>query len=347
MTASLLEREIRAQGEILSRGEASGRPEARAAAEILRRGDVDYLVAAGRGSSDNAARFAQYLFGTQSGLTVALAAPWLFGHGHKPPRLGRAAVLAISQSGQSPDVAAVLGAARNQGRPTLAITNDPASPVAERADVVIGLRVGRERSVAATGTYTASLRALVQIAAALEPRPEWDDWLRRLPGLVTETADAQLEGRALFDPIEELWMLTSLGRGLDYATAFETALKIRELSGKPAEAFSPPDLLHGPIAAIGPKTALWLTSSTAETSAATAELLRSVGARSGLTVAVSPNPMVLGLTDIGVALPRDLPGWAAAILAVIPGQAAALRLAELGGVDLDAPHGLDKVTTTV
>jgi glutamine---fructose-6-phosphate transaminase (isomerizing) len=344
---SHLEREIRAQGAAIARREAQGRLEARAAAELLRRDDVDYLVAVARGSSDNAARYAQYLLGTEAGVTVALAAPWLFGPGHDPPRLARAAVLAISQSGQSPDVAAVLAAARDQNRPTIAITNDPASPLTEHADVVVELGVGPELSVAATTTYTASLHALVQITAALRPRREWREWLGRIAETVTEMVDVLLRSRQRFDPVAGLGLLTVVGRGLDYATAFETALKIRELSGTPAEAYSPPDLVHGPVAAVDHRTALWAASSATETSAETRDVLRAVGSRAGLTVAVSADPTVLALADIRVALPQALPAWAAAIIAVLPAQAAALRLAELGEVDLDAPHGLRKVTTTL
>src|SRR5436190_3925541 len=142
---SRLYREMREQGDGLAGREERGRMEAEAAAEVIRADDVDYLMIVARGSSDNAARYGQYLLGADAGLVVALAAPWLFAGGRRPPRLSGAAVLAISQSGRSPDVAAVLAAARDQGRPTLAITNHPASPVAALADVVVCLNVGPER----------------------------------------------------------------------------------------------------------------------------------------------------------------------------------------------------------
>ena len=344
---SALETELRHQGSALAAREQQGWSDAAEASRLLRADDIDYLLIAARGSSDNAARYGQYLFGLEAGLSVALAAPWLFGHGHDPPRLGRAAVLAISQSGQSPDVAAVVAAARRQRRPTIALTNFPDSPVARRADVVVDLGVGPERSVAATKTYLASLHALVQIAARLRPRREWEQWLGRLPELVSEAVETELDHRGRFDGLNDLALLTMLGRGLDFAAAFETALKVRELSGKPAEAFSPPDLMHGPVAAIDRRTALWVVSGARDTDP---ELLRLVGRRlrprAGLAIAVSPDPRLLTLTDITVPLPKELPGWAAAIAAVIPGQIAALRLAELGGVEIDTPHGLRKVTMT-
>jgi glutamine---fructose-6-phosphate transaminase (isomerizing) len=344
--ATELEREMREQGgELASRAER-GWADAKAAAELLDREDVDYLMVVARGSSDNAARYGQYLLGAEAGLTVALAAPWLFGQERPPPGLHGAAVLAISQSGRSPDVVAVLAAARDQGRPTIAITNDPASPVAALANVVVDLDVGPERSVAATKTYTASLQALAQITSLLRPSHDWRVWLDRLPTMVSETVDAQLDSRRRFDPLADFSTLTAVGRGLDYATAFETALKIRELSGRTAEAFSPPDLMHGPVAAIGGSTALWVASSGPDTGPETLDLLQRVSVRAGLTVAVSAEPRILALADIAVPIPEWRPAWVGAIVAVVPAQAAALRLAELGGVDVDAPYGLSKLTMT-
>ena len=157
---SYLESEAREQGEMLAGRTAHGWEQARAAAGLLRRADVDYLVVAARGSSDNAARYAQYLLGLEARLPVALAAPWLYSSA-APPVLARGAVLAISQSGRSPDITGVVTAAREQGRPTIVLTNDPASPLAVGADVVVPLLAGVERSVAATKTYLASLHAIV------------------------------------------------------------------------------------------------------------------------------------------------------------------------------------------
>ena len=130
-----MESELRDQGKALSRRAAAGADAASRAAELLADADCEYVLIAARGSSDNAARYAQYLLGTTAGMSVALAAPWLFGHGHDPPRLDGAAVIGISQSGRSPDVVSVIAAARAQGRPTIAITNDPGSGLAARSDV--------------------------------------------------------------------------------------------------------------------------------------------------------------------------------------------------------------------
>jgi glutamine---fructose-6-phosphate transaminase (isomerizing) len=324
-TTTWLEREILAQGAALRERAAAGAGAAEEAAARL--GEVDYLLVAARGSSDNAARFAQYLLGAEAHLTVALAAPWLYADQRRTPRIGRGAVLGISQSGRSPDVVAVLEAAHAQGRPALAITNDDRSPLAEQADVTIPLGVGAERSVAATKTFTASLHAVAQLAAALAPRGRVARGLPDLPALLTNAAAEQLATRSRFDVLEQVRRIVVVGRGFAYAIAHETALKLRELSGIPAEAFSPPDLMHGPIAALDESTALWLIQPDPET----APELQS---RAGPTI-------VVGEEDAD-----RLDDWTRAFLAVLPAQAAGLWLAERLGVEVDHPHGLQKVTLT-
>ncbi|MDH5293484.1 MAG: SIS domain-containing protein, partial [Acidimicrobiia bacterium] len=107
-----------------------------------------YALIAARGTSDNAARYAQYAWGARNRLSVGLAAPSLFGPYAGPPSLESAAVVGISQSGESPDLIAVLSEARRQGRPTLTITNHPDSPLASESDHVIDLCAGEERAVA-------------------------------------------------------------------------------------------------------------------------------------------------------------------------------------------------------
>jgi glucosamine--fructose-6-phosphate aminotransferase (isomerizing) len=341
---SQLELEIREQAEVLAARAEPGWDRAAQAARLLGASDVDYLVVAGRGTSDNAARYAQYLLGLEAQLPVALAAPWLY-EGDSPPVLSRGAVLAISQSGRSPDITAVVTAARIQGRPTVAITNDPQSPLAAAAEIVVPLLAGPEQSVAATKTYLASLHAIAQLATWMSPGAERDTWFERLPAIVAETVDQQLAARARFDPLSGVALLTVVGRALQFPTAHETALKLRELTGIPAEAFSPPDLIHGPIAALSASGALWLisTQSRRQPDLAAFDALRHA---TSLSVAVSDRPELVAAAEIGIQLPAGLPQWLAPIVAVIPGQAAALRIGELRGVDIDRPHGLQKVTLT-
>jgi glucosamine--fructose-6-phosphate aminotransferase (isomerizing) len=343
-TDSQLEREMREQGDVLAARTGPGWPAAESAASVLRREDVQYVMIAARGTSDNAARYAQYLLGLEARLPAGLATPWLYSS-DAPPLLARGALLAISQSGQSPDIVRVVEAARAQARPTIAITNDLDSPLAAAADTVVPLLAGEEQSVAATKTYLASLHAIAQITACLRPDPGWTSWFRRVPELVAAAVELSLAQRSRFDRLVDVSLVTAVGRGLELSTVYETALKLRELSGIPAEAFSLPDLVHGPIAALRSSGAVWLVSTTGhdQPDRRALDLLRRVA---GLTLAISDDEELLAAADIGVPIEPRLPQWLAPILAVIPGQAAALRLGELQDTDLDRPAGLTKVTLT-
>jgi glutamine---fructose-6-phosphate transaminase (isomerizing) len=337
--ATLLEREIAEQGAILRRRARAGANAAARAAGLLAADDVGHIVVAARGSSDNAARFAQYLLGQELGIQVGLAAPWLFRTAEGSPRLTGAAVIGISQSGRSPDVVAVLAAARQQQRPAVAITGDLHSPLAAHADVVVPLLAGQERSVAATKTYLASLQAVLQVVEALAPDQSRRDWLERLPDLVDAHALELLADRDRFDPLVDMPLITVTGRGLAFAAASESALKLRELSGIPAEAFSPPDLMHGPIAALDGTGGAWLIEPGIEE-------LDVLMPRSAVTTVVSAVPKALQGATVSVQLPPRLPRWGTSVLATLSAQAAGLRLAERRGVNVDKPHGLSKVTLT-
>ncbi|MBS1882846.1 MAG: SIS domain-containing protein [Actinobacteria bacterium] len=335
--STLLEDEIASQGSVLRERAAAGGESAARAARAL--GAVDHLVIAARGSSDNAARYAQYLCGDALRLEVGLAAPWLYRDPDRAPKLAGAGVIGISQSGQSPDIVAVLAAARAQGRPTVALTNDAGSPLAREADVVVPLLAGAERSVAATKTFLASLHAVAQLVEHLAPDRRRARLPAELPDLLDDLTVRQLDARAQFDPLFGASLITVTGRGLAFSAAHESALKLRELSGMPAEAFSPPDLMHGPLAALRPSGAAWLVDPSAADLAA-------IAPRTGTTVVVADRPHPLDGRSIQVALPPDLPPSIAAILAVVPAQVAGLRLAEAAGIDVDRPWGLHKVTLT-
>src|SRR5438093_3889606 len=245
-----VEDELREQPVALERFLAAETVHATEIARGLVRDDVRYLVIVSRGSSSNVARYMQYLFGTVNRLPVAFATPSLYTEYDAPPELGPAAAIGISQSGASPDVVTVLAEARRQGRPTLAITNDPASPLAQTADWVLPLHAGEERAVAATKTYLNSLAAVALLAAAGDSRRL--DELRALPSRVAEQIDRSLAAAGSLDGYREVEGGSVIARGVNYGTAFEIALKIRELSGAQFEAFSSADLLHGPIAAVKP-----------------------------------------------------------------------------------------------
>jgi glutamine---fructose-6-phosphate transaminase (isomerizing) len=345
--ASILEQEIREQPALLARRRGLAEDSVHEGARLLTRADVTHLVVAGRGSSDNAARYAQYLMGRTLRLGVYLAAPSLYAEA-TPPRLDGAAVLGISQSGQSPDIVGVLEAARRQGRPTMAITNDLTSPLATLADVAIPLLSGPENSVAATKTYTATLQTIVQLAAAAGGVGLAAD-LDRLPDLLNKVIDTAL---SFAEPLiansdsERDVSLTAVGRGTGFATAAETALKIREVAGVRAEAYAVPDLLHGPIAANRAGSALWLVASPDHPLSYWDQLTARLTAEGVRVIALVSSAGTQLTAETVRPLPEELPAWLFDLLAVAYGQVAALRLGEQRGLDVDHPHGLSKITLT-
>ncbi|MCA9322159.1 MAG: SIS domain-containing protein, partial [Planctomycetes bacterium] len=159
--------EISEQPAVLSRLAAQARPGVLDIGRALRDRDIDMVYIVARGSSDNAGLFAKYLFGSHNHLPVAMALPSLFTMYAAPPRLKRALVIGISQSGQSPDIVLAVAEAKRQGAPTVVITNDPDSPLAAQGEFVIDIAAGDESAVAATKTYTAQLMAIAMLSAGM------------------------------------------------------------------------------------------------------------------------------------------------------------------------------------
>src|SRR5881227_1531093 len=228
---SWVETELREQPAALERFLAAETAHATEIARGLVREDVHYLLIASRGSSSNVARYLQYLFGTVHRLPVAFATPSLYTVYEAPPELGPAAVIGISQSGASPDVVAVLAEAKRQGRPTLAITNDSRSPLAEASEWVLPLHAGEERAVAATKTYLTSLAAIALLSAMLEPSDHRLSELLEAPDWIAAQVDRSLADAEELDRYSGADGGSVIARGVNLGTAFEIALKIRELSG--------------------------------------------------------------------------------------------------------------------
>src|SRR5205085_3326415 len=211
---SLLERELREQPAALARLLERQGEHADKLATLLRRRDVRYLLIASRGSSSNAARYAQYLLGRASRVPVAFATPSLYTLYEQPPRLEGALVVGISQSGESPDVKAVVEEARRQGRPTIALTNAPESPLARAAEAVLPLEAGEERSVAATKTYLNSLGAIALLFAASTGDAQARLELERMPSHVAAQLEQSVRDVAAIDRYASIEGGTVVGRGI-------------------------------------------------------------------------------------------------------------------------------------
>ncbi len=332
------EEEISSQGKILRARAELGADAARRAVESWRH--VTHLLVAGRGSSDNAALFFQYLAGQELGVLVALAAPSLF-EGARGVNLSGAGVLAISQSGRSPGLVEVLGHARAQGRATVAVTNDTSSPLALASDHVLELLAGPERAIASTKTLSTTWHALAQLVEALGSQRL--EGLRELPDVVERTAAWALREELPLDLLNVVG-LTILGRGVGYAAAAEIALKVREVSGVRAEAYAVPDYLHGPIGADGDGCCALVVVTDELSDPVLRDLLTGCRESGMATVIIRGATRDAPACDAQIVLPVTTPNWVGSLAAVVVGQVLALRLGQVRGRPIDTSPRLSKVT---
>jgi glutamine---fructose-6-phosphate transaminase (isomerizing) len=318
---------------------------AREIARSIRRRGISWVLIAARGSSDHAAMYAKYLWGSRNGLPVALAAPSLFTLYRTPPRLQGALVVGISQSGQSPDIVSVVAEGRRQGAPTLAITNDLASPLAVAAEMVLDACSGSEQAIAATKTYTTQLLAIALLSVAL--REEEEAAIERVPGWIEEALalDGAL-GQAV-QPYREMTQCVVLGRGLNQATAAEWSLKLKELTSVVAEPYSSADFRHGPVAIVTPGFPILAVVPDGAVFEDVYALLASlVEERGAELVVISNQEKALALARTPIRLPAGLPEWLSPLVGIVPAQLFCAHLARVMGRDPEAPPGLSKVTRT-
>lgn len=213
--------------------------------EELRQNPPIGVMMIGRGTSDHAGVFAKYLFEVEAGVPVFAAAPSVGGVYHRQLKLEGCLAICISQSGQSPDIVQQAKRAKAGGAKLIAVVNVTDSPLAQLADTVIPLHAGPELAVAATKSYLASLSALVQICAYWQQNEELKEALHQLPEQLKETQEAPAHLHA--EQLQNLRHCVVLGRGFGYAIAREVALKLKEVLGIHAEAFSSAEFLHGPV----------------------------------------------------------------------------------------------------
>jgi glutamine---fructose-6-phosphate transaminase (isomerizing) len=346
MEPSQLELEIREQPQVLERlVEERGRFE-QVARAILRR-SPKFVVLVARGSSDNAARYAQYLFGVRNGLPVALATPSLFTLYGRPPRLQDSLVLAISQSGQSPDIVAVVEEGRRQGALTVALSNERSSPLAMAAEHGLALLAGAERSVAATKTYTASLMAMALLSTAMGEDGEAMAQLAAVPRILRGVLELETAIRQMASAHEKAQACVVISRGFNYATAFEIALKLKELTYVLAEPYSSADFFHGPVALVEGGFLVVSILPEGQVGKELAGMVRTLRDRGAEIVGISPDAESLSIVQHPIPLPQGIPEWISPLVTVVPGQIFALGLALAKGLDPDRPRTLSKVTLTL
>ncbi|GAA2337228.1 SIS domain-containing protein [Saccharopolyspora halophila] len=311
-------------------------------AGVIARRKPRFALLAARGSSDHAALYAKYLIEVLLELPVGLVSPsttTLYG---ARPDLTDVLLISVSQSGGSPDLLRVTESGRERGALTAAITNNTSSPLAEAAELSLGIRAGQEQAVAATKTYSATLLTLYLLVDAI--RGGDGTRARALPELAT----AALSERGAVDEAVQRYRfadrMVTTGRGYSLATAQEAALKLAETSYLSARAYSGADLLHGPVAAVDEETAVLALNSNGRGGESIREVLDVVHARGADICAIGS-----GAAHSAAAHRIPLPDCAeevSPVLEVLPVQQLALGLALARGFDPDSPRGLNKVTKT-
>lgn len=316
-------------------------------AAALRRRRPRFAVIAARGSSDNAGIYAQYLLAVRNRLVVALAAPSTITLYGARPDMADALVIGISQSGRSPDIVAVIEEARRQGGLTVALTNDPSSPLALAVDQVIDLRAGSELATAATKTYTAELLAAALLSTALDPASaaESED-LARVPDLLAEALTVEDAARAVAGQHAKRQRAIVLGRGYSYATAREWALKLQELAQVAAVPYSAADFEHGPLALAEPGLPVLAVALAGAELDAQIALLRQLQTEHGARLLVISDAAPPRALDEGLALPSGIPAWLSPILEIVSGQLYTYHLTIARGLDPERPRTITKVTRT-
>lgn len=345
-TSSHLYREIHEQPQVLRTFLARETTTMQALAAEIRRRPIRYVVIAARGTSDNAGRYANYLLGAVNRLPVALATPSLYTIYQAPPVLKDALVLGISQSGKSPDIVSVLAEAQRQGALTAAITNFGDSDLAQQAHHVIQLHAGVEQSLAATKTYTSEILAMALLSATLADDKNMLAALEQAPEAVAATLRVHDQVAQAAQRYRYMQYCIVIGRGYNYASAFELALKLKELTYTVAEPYSSADFLHGPLALIENGFPVIVVAPSGVMLPEMKTFVQVLRQREAEPIVISDDPAMLDLARIPLPLLTAVPEWLSPITAIVPGQLLALHLAAARDYDPDHPRGLRKVTET-
>ena len=317
----------------------------RLARELKRRG-IELVVLVARGSSDNAAQFGRYLLEIAAGVPVSLSAPSVYTLYNARLRCDRALFVGVSQSGEGEDINFVLDRARAGGAFTVGITNEQDSSMTRVVDEVLLMHGGRERSVAATKTYTGQMMLFYMLAEALAEGATKLDYER-----IPEFAARALELRPTVEETVERYVFMEncvvVGRGLLYGNAFELALKLMETCYVVTSPFSAADFLHGPLAIVERHFPIFLFAPPGVTLPGVRALLERLRELRADTLVITSDMEAASCASRALSLPQEIDEFLAPIPYIIPGQLFAALLAAEKGLDPDAPRSLSKVTRTL
>ncbi len=339
--------EIREQPDALQRTLESEWPAIVDLQRRLKSNPPRMVLLAARGTSDNAAQFGRYLLEITTGIPVSLAAPSVYTLYDAPVNLRDVLVVAISQSGESTDTNLVLERAKEQGAVTIGITNEPNSTLAKLGEHVFLVRAGKEKSVAATKTYTGQMLMMYLLAHAMGAEIAYDD-VARLPQWTAQALELEPEIEARVARYRFMDHAVVIGRGLNYSNAFEFALKLMETCYVIAERFSSADLLHGPIAMVEAGFPAFLFAPSGVTWPGIGEMLGKLKSLEAESFLITDRSNASASAEKrAVTIAADLPEMFSPIPYIVPAQLFAAKLAAEKGLNPDQPRTLSKVTRTM
>ncbi|HEY0405963.1 MAG TPA: SIS domain-containing protein [Pyrinomonadaceae bacterium] len=313
---------------------------------FLKRREVDLIVLVARGSSDNAALFGRYLLEIKTGIPVSLSAPSVSTLYGAQLKLERALVVGVSQSGEGEDINLVLERARSSGAYTIGITNEAASTMTGVVDETLLMHGGRERSVAATKTFTGQMMLFYMLASALSEAGAAHAY-EAIPELAARALEERDRIRELVERYVFMENCVVVGRGLSYANAYELALKLMETCYVVAERFSSADFLHGPLAMVERHFPVIIFAPPGVMHAGIKELIDRLNELRADTLVITSDQELARNCTRAIMLPGVADEFLAPIPYIIPGQLFAALLADAKGLNPDSPRSLSKVTRTL
>ncbi len=343
---SQMRREIHEQPEAVRATLAAEAGPIRELTDRLQRQGTEYALIAARGTSDNAALYGFYMFGTVTMKMASTAAPSFLTCYDSRIDLKKTFVLGVSQSGKATDVIEVLEAGRRRGAVTCALTNTEDSPICEAAEHVLLTHAREERSVAATKTYTTALAVMHQLATLWAGRTDLAEQISLAPDLIA--AALKLEDQIANRAERFRFMDTChwLARGYNYATAKEASLKMAECCYVVPSPFSTADFMHGPIATTEEGFPCFVVAPHGRTLSGVREVVDALQERRAEMVILTNDDGLVKRGKIGLRLP-DMPEELSPLAAGVVAQLLALHIALEKGLDPDTPRGLKKVTLTM
>lgn len=336
--------EITEQPVVLERTISAEREKVSKLREFIRNRDIDLIVLVARGSSDNACQFGRYLLEITCGVPVSLSAPSVFTLYNSKLNLEKALVIGVSQSGEGIDINTVLEHAKKSGAFTIGVTNEADSTMAKIADETLLIHAGREKSVAATKTYTGQMLHFYHLAAMFsDTKIDFE----KIPHYTAQVLQLRSQVEELVERYVFMENCVVVGRGLNYGNSYELALKLMETCYVVAERFSSADFFHGPLAIIERRFPVLMFAPTGVTIQSNIDLLKRLQELNADSLSITNDDAIANLSSRSLRMPKEIDEFLSPIPFIVPAQLFAALLSQAKGIDADAPRSLSKVTKTI